>query len=102
MTTKADLILHNARIYTVDPARPWAEAVACAAGRIIAVGNNDEILALAGPETQVINAEGKLVLPGLTDAHVHFLQYAIRKQEVRLFGVRDFDEVRRRVRQAVE
>ena len=72
MITKADLILHNARIYTVDPARPWAEAVACAGGRIVAVGSNDEILALAGPETQVINAGGKLVLPGLTDAHVHF------------------------------
>lgn len=102
MVTKADLILHNARIYTVDPIKPWAEAVACVDGCIVAVGSNEEILHLAGPDTQMINAGGKLVLPGLTDAHVHFLQYAIRRQEVSLFGVRDFDEVRRRVRQAVE
>ncbi len=78
MITKADLILHNAHIYTVDPARPWAEAVACAGGRIVVVGSNQEILELAGPDTVQIDARGKLVLPGLTDAHVHFLQYAIR------------------------
>jgi len=99
---KADLILRNARIYTVDPTRPWAEAVACARGRIVAVGRNDEVMDLAGPDTRIIDAGGRLVLPGLTDAHVHFLQYAIRRHEVSLFGVGDFDEVRRRVRQAVD
>lgn len=102
MVEKADLILYNARLYTVDPARPWAEAVACAHGRIVAVGSNEEILDLADRTTRRIDAGGRLVLPGLTDAHVHFLQYAIRRQEVSLFGVRDFEEVRRRVRQAVE
>ncbi|MFQ5858447.1 MAG: amidohydrolase, partial [Anaerolineae bacterium] len=71
-------------------------------GRIVAVASNDELLDLAGPDTQIIDAGGRLVLPGLTDAHVHFLQYAIRRHEVSLFGLRDFDEVRRRVRQAVE
>lgn len=102
MTERADLILYNARVYTVDPARPWAEAVACAHGRIMAVGSNEDILGLADRATRRIDAGGRLVLPGLTDAHVHFLQYAIRRQEVSLFGVRDFEEVRRRVRQAVE
>lgn len=99
--TKADLILRNARVYTVDPDQPWAEAVACASGRILAVGSSAEIMALAGPETEIIDAGGRLALPGLTDAHVHLLQFAIRRQEVSLFGVRDFDEARRRVRQAV-
>lgn len=97
-----DLILRNARIYTVDPANPWAEAVACAHGRIVAVGSNAELMDLAGPDTRIIDAGGRLVLPGLIDAHVHLLQYAIRRQEVSLFGVTDFDEVRRRVRRAVE
>ncbi|MBI1881914.1 MAG: amidohydrolase [Chloroflexi bacterium] len=101
MVEKAELILYNGRIYTVDPALPWAEAVACAGGRIVAVGSNDEILNLASSATQRIDVVGRLVLPGLTDAHVHFLQYAIRQQEVSLFGVRDFEEVRRRVAQAV-
>ncbi|MEW5985312.1 MAG: amidohydrolase [Chloroflexota bacterium] len=98
---KADSIIYNARIYTVDPGRPWAEAVAWANGRILAVGRNEDVLPLAGPQTEVIDAGGRLVLPGLTDAHVHFLQYAIRRHQVSLFGVRDFDEVRRRVAQAV-
>ncbi|MFN8459163.1 MAG: amidohydrolase family protein [Anaerolineae bacterium] len=98
----ADLILTNGRVYTVDANQPWAEAVACANGRIIAVGRNEEVLALAGDKTERLDAGGRLVLPGLTDAHVHFLQYAIRRQEVSLFGVRDFAEVRRRVAQAVE
>lgn len=102
MAQKADLILYNARIYTVDPALPWAQAVACAAGRVLAVGSNEEVLSLADRATQRIDVDGRLVLPGLTDAHVHFLQYAIRRQEVSLFGVRDFDEVRRRVAQAIE
>ncbi|MFN8460117.1 MAG: amidohydrolase [Anaerolineae bacterium] len=98
----ADLILTNGRVYTVDANQPWAEAVACANGRIIAVGRNEEITALAGATTERLDAGGRLVLPGLTDAHVHFLQYAIRRQEVSLFGVRDFAEVRRQVAQAVE
>lgn len=97
----ADLILTNGRVYTADANQPWAEAVACANGRIIAVGRNEAILALAGDKTERLDAGGRLVLPGLTDAHVHFLQYAIRRQEVSLFGLRDFAEVRRRVAQAV-
>jgi predicted amidohydrolase YtcJ len=99
---KADLILHHAHIYTVDSVKPWAEAVACKGGQIIAVGSNEEMRSLAGSDTQLINAKGRLVLPGLIDAHVHFLNYAIRQHEVNLFGVRDFEEVRQRVREAVE
>ena len=76
-----NLILHNARIYTVDPAQPWAEAVACANGRIVAVGRNADVLNLAGPQTQVIDLQGRLLVPGFTDSHVHFLQVAIRRQQ---------------------
>jgi len=97
-----NLILYNAKIHTVDTTRPQAQAVACGSGNILAVGSNDEILALAGPQTQKIDAGGRLVLPGFIDAHVHFLQYAVRAQQVSLFGVRDFAEVQRRVRAAVE
>ena len=98
----AQLIIHNAKVYTVDPTQPWAEAIACAGGRIVTVGCNEDIQLLAGPGSQIIDAGGRLLLPGLTDAHVHFLQYAIRRRQVSLFGVRDFEEVRRRIRRAVE
>ena len=95
------LIIHNANIYTVDPDQPWAEAVACEDGHIVAVGQNDEILALSGPNTQRIDGQRRLVLPGLTDAHVHFLSYAIRRHQINLFGLTDFTEVRRRVAEGV-
>ena len=71
-----DLILYNARIYTVDATMPWAEAVAIRKHRIIALGSSVDVLALAGPATQSIDAGGKLVLPGLCDAHIHFMSYA--------------------------
>ncbi len=101
---KADLILHNARVYTVDPARPWAEAVACAGGRIVAVGQDDDVLDLSSPRTEIIDAGGRLVLPGLIDGHVHLLWFATlrRGHEVNLYGVDSIKELRRRVRHAVE
>jgi predicted amidohydrolase YtcJ len=99
---KADLILHNARVFTVDRATPWAEAVACAQGRILAVGSNDDVTSLTGSATRVIDVGKRLVLPGLTDAHVHFLHYVVQRQQVCLFGINSLEEVRQRVRRAVE
>jgi predicted amidohydrolase YtcJ len=67
----ADLVLKNARIYTVDTSRPWASAVAIRDGRIVAVGSDEEAAKLAGKQTQVIDLGGKLVLPAFHDAHAH-------------------------------
>src|SRR5690606_25169501 len=97
----ADLILTNGRLYTLDDAQPWAGAVACRDGRILAVGAEAEIRALAGPGTRTIDCGGRLVLPGLTDAHVHFLGYAVRRKQVSLFGLTDPAAVRERVAAAV-
>jgi len=97
----ADLILTNGRVYTVDPVRPWAEAVACRDGRILAVGDDAEVGTMAGPATRVIDCGGRLVLPGLTDAHVHFEQYAIRRRQVSLFGLTDAAAARERLAAAV-
>ena len=69
----ADLIITNAKIYTVDPARPSADAVAILGDRIVAVGSNPEIETWHGPKTRVLDADGKLLLPGFNDAHVHFV-----------------------------
>lgn len=66
-----DLILSGGRVFTADSARPWAQAVAVTDGRIAAVGPVDEIDALAGPETRVLDLEGRVVVPGLIDAHEH-------------------------------
>ena len=66
-----DLVLTNGRVYTVDAARPWAEAVAISGSRIVAVGTTAEIAAIAGPRTRMIDLKGAFVAPGFNDAHVH-------------------------------
>src|SRR5689334_1731683 len=65
------LVLVNAKVFTADPALPYAQAVAIEGGRILAVDSNEKIRALIGPKTRVIDAGGRLVTPGLTEAHVH-------------------------------
>lgn len=69
--TRADLILTHARVLTMDPAFPRAEAVAIAGGRILAVGSADQIAALAGPDTRIIDAGRRSLLPGFFEGHVH-------------------------------
>ena len=70
-TQAADLLLTNGGIYTVDANHGWAQAVAVRDGLIIGVGSNEEIQALTGPSTRVIDLDGKMALPGFHDAHVH-------------------------------
>ena len=69
----ADLIIVNAKVWTVDPSRPTAQAVAVLGDRIAAVGSNAEIEAWRGPATRIIDARGQLLLPGFNDAHVHLV-----------------------------
>lgn len=69
--TSADLILTHARVLTMDPACPRAEAVAIAGERILAAGSAAQIAALAGPETRIIDAGGCSLLPGFFEGHVH-------------------------------
>ena len=72
----ADLIVTNARVRTMDPARPAAEAVAVHGGRILAVGDAPDVGALRGPDTRVIDAAGNSVIPGVHDAHFHLMMGA--------------------------
>ncbi len=68
----ADIILLNGKIFTVDDSRPWARAVAIRGSRILAVGDDGPVLALAGPDTRSIDLGGRVVVPGFNDAHAHF------------------------------
>jgi len=70
----ATLIVTNAAVYTVDKQHPKAEAVAVIGDRIVAVGSRAHIDLWRGPQTKVIDAGGKLLLPGFNDAHLHFIQ----------------------------
>lgn len=87
-----DLILFNALIRTMDASRPEAEAVAICGSRVAAVGSNTEIKALAGPRTRLIDAGGRLVLPGFNDAHVHFLAGGFQLSNLDLRGTRTPEE----------
>lgn len=73
MTSAATLLLRNARIYTQDPERPWAEALAIVGDRVVWVGPDAEADAWRGPATRTIDGGGRLALPGLTDSHFHLL-----------------------------
>ena len=66
-----DLVLTRGRVYTLDAARSWAEAVAVRGGRIAAVGTSAEIEALRGPQTHAVDLRGRMLLPGFQDAHLH-------------------------------
>lgn len=89
----ADLILINANIRTMDKANPHAEAIAVADGRIIAVGTTKTIQGFAGKETRVIDAGGKLVLPGFNDAHVHMMSIGNLFSTIDLSSAKTADDV---------
>ncbi|MDH5500423.1 MAG: amidohydrolase [Gammaproteobacteria bacterium] len=67
----ADTVYRNGRIYTVDAARSWAEAVAIRDGRITYVGSNDGVQAHVGADTAVVDLKGRMMMPGFQDAHIH-------------------------------
>lgn len=68
-----DLVLRNATVLTMDPARPSANAVAIAGDVIAAVGSEAEVLAAAAPGATVVDLGGRIVLPGFNDAHCHLI-----------------------------
>jgi predicted amidohydrolase YtcJ len=70
----ADAVYRGGRIYTVDAARSWAEAVAISNGRFVAVGSDAEIAAYVGPNTRVVDLAGRMAMPGIHDMHAHPVQ----------------------------
>jgi len=88
----ADLIIQNARIWTVDSSHPEAEAVAVLGDRIVAVGTNSQVDAWRGPQTHVVDAKGRRLLPGFNDAHVHFTDGGAQLDSVELNDVTSTQE----------
>ena len=98
----ADLIITNAKIWTVDPALPTAHAVAVLGDRIVAVGSNGDVDAWRGPGTRVIDAQGKLLLPGFNDAHVHFVSGGRQLDSIQLNDAANPQEFARRIGERVK
>jgi predicted amidohydrolase YtcJ len=98
--TVPDLVLYNGKLHTQNPDAPDATAVAIANRRFQAVGNDSTIRALAGTNTRMIDLEGRVALPGLTDAHVHLYSWVLSRQRLSLVDAGSLQDLRRRVTQA--
>lgn len=73
--TEADLVFKNAAVYTVDDQRSWASAIAVDSGRIVAVGDDNDVAPWIGRGTRLVDLNGKMVLPAFGDAHIHPYDY---------------------------
>jgi predicted amidohydrolase YtcJ len=94
----ADTIVMNARVYTVNPSQPWAEAIAIREGKIAALGSASEIAAYRGAFTEVIDVGGRLVLPGFTDSHIHLLEGSVTLLRLHLEDATTIAEIQKRVK----
>ncbi len=98
----AELILKVRRIWTGDPDRPWAEALAIRGGAIAAVGSAADVDRFRGPATRVVNRPDAFAIPGLIDAHGHMEALGASQDEIDLRGVSSLEEVTRRVKARIE
>jgi len=100
---KADLVLINGNIVTIDENNPRAEALAVKGDTIVAVGSYKDIKTyIDKKKTEIIDLQGKLALPGFNDGHVHFVYGGHALMSISLDGVASFDEIQRRVQEKVK
>jgi predicted amidohydrolase YtcJ len=92
-----DMVLYNGRIFLADSASTIVQALAVRGGRVVAAGTDAEVRRLAGPGTQLLDAEGRLVTPGFNDAHIHFGAGGLGLLNVSLLGATSLAEIERRV-----
>ena len=88
----------NARVYTLNPQQPWAEAVAISGDKIVAVGSAHDVAPYRGSSTKVIDAGKRLVLPGFVDCHIHFMDGSLGLTQVDLNGAKTVAEIQKRVK----
>jgi predicted amidohydrolase YtcJ len=96
----ADLILTGGDVRTMSPAQPRAEALAIGGGRVLAVGGADDVGALAGPDTRVVDLHGRTATPGLVDAHAHLYALGMLLDMLNLGGLQSAAEVAEEVGRA--
>jgi hypothetical protein len=93
----AELIIRNARIWTVNPKQPEADALAVLNGRFVAVGTEAEVMRWQGPHTRILDAKGNRLLPGFNDAHVHFSDGGASLSSVQLVNVTSLKDFVQRI-----
>jgi predicted amidohydrolase YtcJ len=95
----AELVVVNANIHTMAAAKPKASSLAVVAGRIVAVGSDADTRSFVAPTTRVVDAKGKLIVPGFNDAHVHFLETGQQLSSVDLRSAKTPEEFVQRIRE---
>ena len=98
-TAPADTIVLHGRVYTENAKQPWAQAVAIRGARIVAVGSDTEIEKMRAMGTKVVDAAGRLVLPGFVDSHIHFMDGSLSLGRVNLEGAKDASDIQQRLRE---
>lgn len=98
----ADIVFRGGGVYTVDAARSWADAVAVRAGRIVYVGADAGLKPWIGPQTRSIDLQGKMLLPGFHDSHVHLVGGGIELGECDLNGLTTMEQILDAVRRFAE
>jgi predicted amidohydrolase YtcJ len=96
------IILYNGILATQSSAHPHAQAVAVGNGKILALGRDGDVLNLAGPDTEKIDLDGRLVVPGFIDSHIHFYEWALKRQGIKLNDLTHLEELLARVREAAD
>jgi len=96
----ADLVLTGGKVVTVDEDRPEAEAIAVRGHEIVAVGSSQEVAAWVGDETEVVDLEGRLAVPGFIEGHGHYLSLGNAKLILDLTTARSWDDIVERVGEA--
>jgi predicted amidohydrolase YtcJ len=99
---RADVVVLNANVVTLNYGQPRAEALAIRDGSIVAVGSNGEVRCFIGDGTKVIDARGKTVVPGFVDCHVHMTSFGQHLQMLDLRDVSSIEEMKRKIREYAE
>jgi predicted amidohydrolase YtcJ len=97
-----NMILYNGKIYTQDAGFPRATALAVSDGRLLAVGTDPDMRSMAGPKTRQIDLDGCLVLPGLTDSHFHYYDWALGRRQLDLTRAASLSDLRKQLAGVVE
>jgi predicted amidohydrolase YtcJ len=94
----ADILIVHGKVFTADPKHPWADTIAVRQGKVEAVGAEQVVGRLRGIGTKIIDAGGKLVLPGFTDCHIHFMDGSLSLGRINLEGAKDPADIQKRLR----
>ena len=102
MKLEVDLVVFNGNIITMDPQRPTATALAVKSFKILAIGEEEEVLDLVPNAKRVIDLGGKTVVPGFIDAHTHLTSAGIKQSHVQLDSVKSPEEVIQKLKDSVD